>query len=58
MKPLQSELQDEALRTELRGDDRREEAPHWLNVEDEVMAEHMSKGEPEEKVRDWLEQTV
>ena len=58
MKPLQSELQDEALRTELRGDDRRDEAPHWLSVEDEVMAEHMSEGEPEEKVRDWLEQTV
>ena len=53
-----SELGDEALRTELRSDDRREKAPQWLDVEDEVMVECMSEDEQERRVREWVDQTV
>ena len=51
----QSEIPDEALRTEWRGDDHQQQAPQWVEVDDEVMEEQMSE---EERVRDWLEHTV
>ena len=51
----QSEIPDEALRTKWRGDDRQQQVPQWVEVDDEVMEEQMSE---EERVRDWLEHTV
>ena len=50
-----SEIQDKALRTELRGNDHREKVPLWLDMEDEVMEERMSEEEQDWRVRDWLE---
>ena len=53
-----SELQDDALRTKLRSDDRRAKAPQWIGVEDEVMEERMSEDEQDEKVMEWLERSI
>ena len=53
-----TEIQDEALRMELRKDNHAEEAPRWLEVEDVVMPEAMSEEEYRWKVPDWLERNV
>ena len=53
-----SEIQDEALRTELRGDGCPEKAPLWLDVEDEIMEERMREEEQDWIVREWLKQTI
>ena len=53
-----SEIPDEALRTEIKGDDRRVQAPEWREVEDKVMEEPMSEDDREWRTREWVEQTI
>ena len=54
----QTEIQDEALRTQFRDDSHIKRAPQWLEVADAIMEEHMSEEETDWKVRDWLAKTL
>ena len=52
----QTEIQDEALKTQFRDNSHAEKAPQWLDVDDTIMEERMSKDEADRSEIGCLEQ--
>ena len=53
-----TKVPDEALRTGFKEKSQEEPAPQWLEVEDAMMEDRMSKDEAEWRVKEWLEESL